>query len=1271
MYRAVVRRRGVRVAVALAVLAVLVATAVVVALPPVARRLVRTQLATLTGREVAIGAVRLNVLTGRFALAGLRIADRDGRPPLLELERLEGRLRLLALLRGRINLAELRLAAPTLRIVRTGPRAFSVGDLWRPSGERRGGGLPVVLEHLALTGGSVRLEDRTVTPPRVVVARDIAVDARQLGTEPGGANGTAAATLAIDGAPVALEADGIGLSPGQGRARLTVSGLDLGPLLALDPTERALGLAGGRLTTRLTVELDRARGIRSTGELTLAGASLRRAGQADPVLATPALRAAWREIGYREGVLVAGHVELAGDATVVDASRTPPLRYELREVRLTGDRLRHPGRPGAAGEAPGDVALAARLPGDARLDARGPLADGRLALAVRLTGADVALLRPYLPPDALVTVGGGRLDASLAVGASAAPEVTLSGELACRGCRLLRRGQAAPFVRHPHLVARIADLRWTPGALSIGRLDLADAPTVEDASVSPPARLEFRRLALAAEDLTWPPRNAARVHAEAALANGGRSTLAGTFHPGTLAARIRATFASVDVADAVPYLPPTAAVRPRAGRLGATVVLVYDRAVGVELGVDGAVTDLAVARSDAPEPALTDRRLAFAAPRIAWRDGALAVPSLTITGAPSIATALGPPTPAGASAPLHAQPAAGATPPDRFALRALRLEARDLAWPPRSPVALVLEAALPRQGTLRAAGAVALDRRTLSLRVDAQGSDLADYAAWLPVSAPLGGAVDLRLAVDARLADPLTVTVTGEGEVRGLALGPAERPAIAAERVTIRDVDVRWPAAIRLGRVDAARLRVEVERDAAGGFPIRAMLARPAAPPAGPSAAAEKAAPAATTPPSRTATPAAAGPPGPTTASAPAGPPGPTTAPGTGGPPPGLAPTRPVPFTIDRLVVADGAVRFTDRMATPLYSEELSRLAVTVAGLTTRPEARAELAIQGVLGATGALDLRGQVAPGADPFFLEVTGELQEFPLPRTNSIFRRVFDWMFRRGSLTTAVHYRIVGSQLEASNHVRVERLDVARDPTPVKADRKIALPLGLIVAMATDARGDIQFDLPVAGNLRAPGFSVGSAVFAALRNALTNLVAGPFHAVGKLFGRGDEAPELRLDPLEFEPGTAAVTADVSAHVERLADFLRAAPNVRLAARAVLGRDDVSALRTAAVTARVQEVARELGLGSFDEAAAAAFRRARPDAPVPAGTDEIVERLREQEPVPAEAARALAAGRLERTRTLLAELGGIVPERILPGPADPEIADAPRGGVQFELVP
>jgi hypothetical protein len=119
--------------------------------------------------------------------------------------------------------------------------------------------------------------------------------------------------------------------------------------------------------------------------------------------------------------------------------------------------------------------------------------------------------------------------------------------------------------------------------------------------------------------------------------------------------------------------------------------------------------------------------------------------------------------------------------------------------------------------------------------------------------------------------------------------------------------------------------------------------------------------------------------------------------------------------------------------------------------------------------------------------------------LPRSNPYFRQVFDWFLKRGSITNKIHYRVVGDRLTAENEVRVQRLGVEKDTSPVASDKKIGVPLGLIVAMVTDRRGDIAFSLPVSGNLKEPGFSMGGAIWAALKNVLTNMATAPFQREG----------------------------------------------------------------------------------------------------------------------------------------------------------------------------
>ena len=220
-----------------------------------------------------------------------------------------------------------------------------------------------------------------------------------------------------------------------------------------------------------------------------------------------------------------------------------------------------------------------------------------------------------------------------------------------------------------------------------------------------------------------------------------------------------------------------------------------------------------------------------------------------------------------------------------------------------------------------------------------------------------------------------------------------------------------------------------------------------------------------------------------------------------------------------------------------------------------------------------------------------------------------------------------------------------------------------------MVTDSRGNIEFDLPVSGDLREPGFSLGSAFWAALKNVLVNVVTVPFRAVGKLFSQGDEVEEFKMDPVTFTPGSATVSAESSQHLHRVADFLRSAPNLRLALRPVVSAEDLASLKVAEVTASIQRLQREEEIDAFSEAAAKLFARAFPGQPVPDTPEMIVERLRAQAQDPAAAVRELATRRVEATRHALVQDAGIDSGRLTSTGEAP--SEGPGAGrVEFELV-
>src|SRR4030095_15494204 len=118
--------------------------AILYALPTVARHVAISRLQTITKRPVSIDRVDVQLLSGRFTIHGLRVAEPDGGAPFADCERLEARLHLLSLLRGHIWVRALVLQKPTLRVVRLA-KDFNFSDLIEDSGATE--------KRLALTGG--------------------------------------------------------------------------------------------------------------------------------------------------------------------------------------------------------------------------------------------------------------------------------------------------------------------------------------------------------------------------------------------------------------------------------------------------------------------------------------------------------------------------------------------------------------------------------------------------------------------------------------------------------------------------------------------------------------------------------------------------------------------------------------------------------------------------------------------------------------------------------------------------------------------------------------------------------------------------------------------------------------------------------------------------------------------------------------------------------------------------------------------------------------
>jgi hypothetical protein len=588
------------------------------------------------------------------------------------------------------------------------------------------------------------------------------------------------------------------------------------------------------------------------------------------------------------------------------------------------------------------------------------------------------------------------------------------------------------------------------------------------------------------------------------------------------------------------------------------------------------------------------------------------------------------------------------TPTARLALTKLQARLDDLTWPVRRPARFTLSTGLPGGGTLNIKGPVTVAPFDANVTIAIRSAPVEPYQPYIPIPAQLsgryGGDSQNRIAFrDGKLVAQSKGNSWAENvEIREPG---ATRPAIRVERMELRGIDFDWPRRAGFARAGFRRPRVEIERGVDGTFNVRRLFTAP-----GPEGAPEPE-------------------------------PKPTGAPAASEPK-GLYETMRLDFREVR--IEDGFIRFLDRTVTPAFSQDLSRLEVTLTDYGNRPDRRAKVVLQSVVGGDGGLDIRGELGPLGAPAALDLVGELRSFKLPSVDPYAVATTGWLVRQGELQYKLLFKLDGNQLSAENDLVVGRLQVAPATGSDEVKRRIGLPLGLIVALIKDQRGDIRVNVPVAGPINDPKFSLGDAIWTAIKNVLTNVVTAPFKAIGRLFSKGDEtekALEPKVDPVTFAAGSAVLSPAMEDHLLRVADVLRRAPYVNLALTAVPSPGDAEALKNDAVTARLEALRKERALPDAASAVAAYYKERLPEVPVPSTVEEQVALLREREPAPEASLADLGRRRMETTRERLVTVEGIPAARLTdgeatrvaspdPGPAQsaPDLTGA--GRVEFAIV-
>jgi hypothetical protein len=365
-------------------------------------------------------------------------------------------------------------------------------------------------------------------------------------------------------------------------------------------------------------------------------------------------------------------------------------------------------------------------------------------------------------------------------------------------------------------------------------------------------------------------------------------------------------------------------------------------------------------------------------------------------------------------------------------------------------------------------------------------------------------------------------------------------------------------------------------------------------------------------------------------------------------------------FTIDQLRTEQGNLRFADRSLSQDFVADIASLGGQSRHISNIPGQRSDLAFNGKVDRYAPVTIRGGTNLLVANPILDIAVAFNNLELTTFTPYSGTYAGYAIDKGQLSMKLHYKLEGNRLEGDNDITIKKLQLGEK---IKSEQAKDLPLGLAIALLSDANGVIQMNLKVKGDLDQPDFSIGNIFWDVLGNTLSKAITSPFSLLASLADGTED-----LDELPFLPGDPDLTQTQLDKLAKLAQALKDRPKLSMNIRGKVNfneeRPILQRQKLERVLAKLTGNQADLDLLEQDpdlqEALAKAYQerfsedlddladRLSLDEESPALRAQAIALLQEQQLITAKSLRNLAMRRAQNTKEFLVDSQGIAPERL-----------------------
>ncbi|MDH3643774.1 MAG: DUF748 domain-containing protein, partial [Gammaproteobacteria bacterium] len=282
----------------------------------------------------------------------------------------------------------------------------------------------------------------------------------------------------------------------------------------------------------------------------------------------------------------------------------------------------------------------------------------------------------------------------------------------------------------------------------------------------------------------------------------------------------------------------------------------------------------------------------------------------------------------------------------------------------------------------------------------------------------------------------------------------------------------------------------------------------------------------------------------------------------------------PVLVSINRFELGDDAtIDISDQFVTPPFQQTLTIEELTVAGLSTRPDAQdSTISLKGRMGAYSEMTLNGTVQSYVPPVSFELASDIKTLDVPTLSAYTSGSLGLSLDSGTLDSQAELTTSARQLDGNVELELHQLELKTLPGDNTLQSNIPVPLNVALDTLRDRNNTIELEIPISGDLDSPDFDVRDAISKSLasglqKGALTYLTFalqpyGALISVAKIAGA--KMSELNLDPVVYDPGQSALTSEHRDYLSKIAAVLNDRPNIKIKVCGVAVQADQNLLQS-----------------------------------------------------------------------------------------------------------